>query len=274
MCGLAGVLIGDKPNREVLEKIKDVFIRNLLANEERGKEATGVAVLNSDGTFFVEKAPLRASAFVQTKAFLDFMEKKLNEDSVILLGHTRRPTKGSPDNNHNNHPIVVGNTVGIHNGTITNDDEIFLRKDRRRDRKRKRIGSVDSEAIFIIIDEIAPAQPLKGYIQEIKETSSLLVGSYTTLFFNRSLPHNMFLLKYDNPISVHYAPYLNCLFFSSRYVFLRKAFGRSVITEALPSKKGYVFDSRLLPELKKRPLLQFSLHELKKEIPTEQITGN
>jgi len=273
MCGLAGVLIGDNSNGEVLERIKGLFTMNLLANEERGKEATGVSVLNCDCAFFVKKSPTRASQFIESKSYKNFMNDMVGEEATILLGHTRRPTKGTPDNNDNNHPVVVGDTVGIHNGTITNDDEIFLSKDRRRDRKRRRIGSVDSEAIFALMDEIDPSQPLEGYVEEVRSAASLLVGSYTTMFFNRILPHNIFLLKYDNPISVHYAQDLNSLFFSSGYVFLRRAFGRSVITEALPSKRGYVFDSRLLNERKKQPLLHFALQELKKEISTEDTIG-
>jgi len=184
-------------------------------------------------------------------------------DSVIILGHTRQPTKMIPENNKNNHPIVVGNTVGIHNGTITNDGEIFLSLDRREERSRKRIGSVDSEAIFSLIDEVAPDQPLKEYTLEVKEKATLLVGSYTTLSFNRNFPQRLLLLKYDKPISVHYSPDLTSLFFSSRYVFLRKSFGKSLITEALQSKKGYIFDVNFLLDLKKTPVAQFDLEELK-----------
>ncbi len=271
MCGLAGTLIGGRPNREALEQIKDLFTRNLLANEERGREATGVAVLNRDGSCFVEKTPIKASQFVRGKPYADFMDKRISTDSVILLGHTRRPTKGNPDGNHNNHPIVVGNTVGIHNGTITNDDEVFASRDRRRDKTRRRIGSVDSEAIFALIDEIDSTQPLRKYVQRVKKAVALLVGSYTTLSFNRKSPQVLLLLKYDNPISVHYAPDLQSLFFSSRYIFLRIAFGRSVITEALASKKGYVFDARRLLELGKTPRLQFDLEQVKKgPIPVNQ----
>ena len=267
MCGLVGIVLGDGHRGAHLETIKSLFVRNLLANEERGKEATGVAVLDNEGTFSVEKSPVRASEFVKSKLFLDFMTYRVNEKTVTLLGHTRRPTKGTPKNNNNNHPIVVGDTVGIHNGTITNDDDIFLSRDRRRNRKRKRIGSVDSEAIFTLMDEVGPPESIEAYIEDVKEAASLLVGSYTTMFFNRLHPYIIFLLKYDNPISVHYARDLNSLFFSSRYVFLRKAFGRSVITEAIPSRRGYVFDSRRISELQKTPLAQFNLQELKKEIP-------
>jgi hypothetical protein len=107
----------------------------------------------------------------------------------------------------------------------------------------------------------------EAWAGDIQEGASLLVGSYTSLFFNKSLPHILFLLKYDNPISVHYSPEFNSLFFSSRYVFLRKAFGKSVITEALASRTGYVYNANLLETMQKRPFIRFDLHQLKTELP-------
>ena len=267
MCGLTGVLIGGNPRKRTLEEIREVFTASLLANEERGKEATGAAVLNSSGGVLVEKSPVRASEFVRGKAYETIMENFVEKGGTILLGHSRRPTKGSTSDNANNHPIVVGNTVGIHNGTITNDDEIFLSMDRRKDRRRKRIGSVDSEAIFALMEDVDLSEPVEYWGKQIGEAASLLVGSYTTLFFNRSFPRILFLLKYDKPISVHYSPDLNSLFFCSRYVFLRKAFGRSVVTEALPSKTGYVFDARQLITHQKTPFYNFDIHPLKTYLP-------
>ena len=267
MCGLAGVLIGDSADQTAIEKIKELFTANLAANEERGKEATGASVLLDDGSFFIEKAPIRATEFIKTRSYLDFIEKKVRPGARVILGHTRLPTKGSPNVYANNHPIRIGDIVGVHNGTITNDDQIFLDMDRRKDKNRKRIGSVDSEAIFALMDAIDPHLSFKKYVDAIQNAASLLVGTYTTLFFNRKWPHKLFLLKYNNPISVHYAPALNALFFSSRYVFLRKAFGKSVITAALPSETGYVYDSRLLEGLKKEPLRHFELKSKELVVP-------
>lgn len=255
MCGLTGVLLSEHVGSGELEQVADLFTRNLLANEERGWEATGVALLRTDGSVAVEKAPLRASDFVRTAEYEGFLQK-LGPDTAMVLGHTRRPTKGEPENRLNNHPIVAGNVVGVHNGTITNDEEIFA----RRRNIAIRGADVDSEAIFALVDSFDPAQSLEGYVWSLQEAASWLLGSYTTLLFHRTMPDHLFLLKYDNPVSAHYSPSLGGLFFSSRYMFLRQAFGRSVITEALPSKTGYVFDRRRLPELGKEPVLRFSLH--------------
>jgi len=270
MCGLTGVLVGENPREAGMKEIGELFTASLLANEERGREATGVASIDGHGAIGVKKGPQPASQFVKTESYSAFMENVENNEISVLLGHTRRPTKGSPRENDNNHPIRVGDTVGIHNGTITNDDEIFLSMEKRQSKKRKRIGSVDSEAIFALMEEVDLMEPFEKWADGIKTVASLLVGSYTTLFFNKALPHMLFLLKYDNPISVHYCPDLNALFFSSRYVFLRKAFGRSVITEALPSKTGYVYDATVLKQKQKEPAIQFGLSQLKKQYPCSE----
>lgn len=66
-------------------------------------------------------------------------------------------------------------------------------------------------------------------------------------------PTQLLVLKRRNPLCLHYEASLMALFFSSRYVFLRKAFGHSVRTEALPSRCTYLFESERLLELGKRP---------------------
>ncbi|MBU0494957.1 MAG: hypothetical protein KKB13_24195 [Chloroflexi bacterium] len=48
--------------------------------------------------------------------------------------------------------------------------------------------------------------------------------------------------------SLEYEPALQALFFSSRYLFLRQAFGHSVITEALDPGQAHLFDAELLPQ--------------------------
>ena len=65
-------------------------------------------------------------------ALLD--EVELPADTSEALVHVRDYTKGHPTLLANNHPIRHGSVVGIHNGVIANDEEIF---DRPRDRARR-----------------------------------------------------------------------------------------------------------------------------------------
>ena len=255
MCGIAGILLSKTKNHDP-EKLCDLFTANLIANEIRGKEASGALVVQNDCSWYLEKAALSATEFTQTDAYKKLLSR-VNNNTALILGHTRHPTKGSPKNNHNNHPIVRGNTIGVHNGTLSNDDEIFLKH--LKAGKKSRIGAVDSEAIFALIDELPRDISIDKQSEALSRMSNLLHGSYTTIYLHPDDPSRLYLLKYNNPMSVHYSPECQALFFSSRYIFLRKAFGRAVITEALPSQSGYIFDSNLIQKNEKKPFLSFPL---------------
>ena len=65
------------------------------------------------------------------------------------LVHVRDYTKGHPRIEANNHPIRHGAVVGIHNGIIVNDEEIFARYGFPRAEPEM---TVDSEAIFALAE--------------------------------------------------------------------------------------------------------------------------
>jgi glucosamine 6-phosphate synthetase-like amidotransferase/phosphosugar isomerase protein len=258
MCGLAGCLINPEADSEAREKIKEIFRANLLANEQRGREATGIVACQSDGSFSYEKGALPASDFVEQEKCVSFFNEKIDEKTVVLMGHTREPTKGTVYNNDNNHPIIVGETVGVHNGVVSNDDAIFVTL-MQNDQAQTRIGSVDSEAIFALLDQVDTKQSLPEYCKGLQKATNQLLGSFTTLFYNRQFPATLFCLRYENPISIHYDQELQSLFFSSRYVFLRKTFGRAVISPGMPGRTGFVFEVEKMKVRGKIPTLTFDL---------------
>ena len=65
------------------------------------------------------------------------------------LVHVRDYTKGHPTIAANNHPVRHGSVVGIHNGIIENDDELFVRHGIARHEPEM---TVDSEVIFALVD--------------------------------------------------------------------------------------------------------------------------
>ena len=71
------------------------------------------------------------------------------EEATKLLVHVRDFTKGHPSLSANNHPIRHGAVVGIHNGIITNDDELFARHEIVRAEPGM---TVDSEIIFALAE--------------------------------------------------------------------------------------------------------------------------
>lgn len=130
MCGISGFNLARDESINPRE-----FARHLLLGiEHRGRDATGAAFYENENPL-VQKADLPASEFVE------YLDMDAAVSNVIL--HTRWSTKGSPKNNQNNHPIDVNGIVGVHNGMIWNDDELFAEIG-----PEKRLAQVDSEAIF------------------------------------------------------------------------------------------------------------------------------
>ena len=144
MCGIAGFCL-NKDEHINARKVSMALLNQIVS---RGEDATGAAWVQSNketkkATIAVSKAPVAARNF---DPYLGSMPKTTRR--AIL--HTRWATKGTPENNLNNHPIVSGRVVGVHNGVLRNDDAIF-----RHVRSANRRGQVDSEAAFALLDRSA-----------------------------------------------------------------------------------------------------------------------
>jgi len=138
MCGIAGYSLAPASRVE-----RTLAAQALLAGiAERGADAVGYAHDGDDGYISVTK--LRGGA----SALLD--ELDLPETASRALLHVRDFTKGHPEIEDNNHPIRHGAVVGVHNGVISNDDELLARH--RIDRFTPAM-SVDSEVIFALMHE-------------------------------------------------------------------------------------------------------------------------
>lgn len=137
MCGIAGFSIN--PGSKIdAQRLAAALLEQII---QRGQDATGVGWTAPDGTVFYAKAPIDAFEFIEDAIH------QIDPDSKTVVLHTRYATKGSPEDNDNNHPIIRPGIVGVHNGVITNDDEIFdiLRAER--------VGVVDSEAAFALLSD-------------------------------------------------------------------------------------------------------------------------
>ncbi|MEW5867705.1 MAG: hypothetical protein AB1894_00390 [Chloroflexota bacterium] len=253
MCGIAAILLHpqERPSAD-WQAIREILTRNLIFNEERGRAASGLAVVQTDGQVSLLKTPVPASEFVESALYLDLLEE-IGPQTTLLLGHTRLPTKGDPAWNANNHPIQAGPVFGVHNGQIANDDDLFARFD------LPRSAQVDSEIIFRLIEPANPATLNGNYLETIRPRLQLLQGQFTFLACDCRRPGRLLVLKHQNPLCAHFQPAWNAIIFSSRYVFLRKAFGFSVITEALPHDQLLLYDASRLPQDYSEPLAQLPL---------------
>src|SRR5512145_3047953 len=115
MCGIAGFSLDPESPVD-----RTLAAQALLAGiAERGADAVGYAHRGTTGAARVTK--LRGGA----SALLD--ELAVPADASQALIHVRDFTKGHPDIHANNHPIRHGAVVGVHNGIVSNDDELLAR---------------------------------------------------------------------------------------------------------------------------------------------------
>jgi glucosamine 6-phosphate synthetase-like amidotransferase/phosphosugar isomerase protein len=136
MCGIAGYSLASDSTVD-----RTVAARALLAGiAERGADAVGFAY-RSDRAVTTHKQRSGASALLE-RVFVP-------ADTTQLLVHVRDYTKGHPGLAANNHPIRHGTIVGVHNGVIVNDDELF---DRDRIPRAESGMTVDSEIIFALAE--------------------------------------------------------------------------------------------------------------------------
>jgi glucosamine 6-phosphate synthetase-like amidotransferase/phosphosugar isomerase protein len=136
MCGIAGYSLRSRSGVG-----RTLATQALLAAiAERGADAVGYAYRAPGDTY--------ATVVKQRTPASELLDRVSVPDTANqLLVHVRDYTKGHPSIAANNHPVRHGPVVGIHNGIITNDDELLAPHSCARAEPRM---TVDSEAIFAL----------------------------------------------------------------------------------------------------------------------------
>lgn len=141
MCGIAGYSL----TRKDAQRIDRVRLTSamLSAIESRGRDASGMAWWNTaqPGKIRVRKTNVSASRYIKSGR----VKAEMGEGVNTAILHTRWATQGSPSVNGNNHPIMRPPVVLVHNGHVSNDDDLFTRLGVERQ------AEVDSEAIAALL---------------------------------------------------------------------------------------------------------------------------
>ena len=154
MCGIFGVIANSKSAISVSELIT-LAERLLVSSEIRGREASGI-LFAVNGHAIVIKAAVAAKQLLSTLAYKEGCEQfiratglkssaKISQPTVIL-GHARMATSGDIETYEDNQPIVTDRTIGVHNGIVVNNEEIW-----RQNPSLIRHKEVDSEIIFELL---------------------------------------------------------------------------------------------------------------------------
>ena len=172
MCGIAGYSLSPESSVN-----RTLSAQALLAGiAERGADAVGYAHRGAGCAVTIHKRRSGASALLD--------EVDVPRDATQALVHVRDYTKGHPRIEANNHPIRHGAVVGIHNGIIVNDEEIFARYGFGRAHPEM---TVDSEAIFALAEHADGDGAVLEELHGAMATAWLDERAASTLFLARGV---------------------------------------------------------------------------------------
>lgn len=233
MCGLTGLIFGKKKrSKEEYEFLMDIFTTAFLFSEERGHHASGITRMSIDGKYKLYKLPVSPSRMIDVSTYNDIIDH-VDDDTTILMGHSRWKTVGSEFKNYNNQPILAGSILGTHNGTISNYNSLFQIY------QFKRFAEVDSEILFRMADAslqdgIIHTGNLNNYLSKCR-------GSLSFVFVSKTDPGSVYLYHGDKPLFLYYNPALQVLFYSSskKYIEDSLADSRGWVSITFPENKMY-----------------------------------
>lgn len=182
MCGIFGVL--SRTNAGLGRPLTERVIRELFTlSETRGKESSGIAIRSAmDRTIHVTKDDVPATELIRSKVYADFLDKALgkgaagNGQQLAVIAHSRLVTNGSQENNFNNQPCIKDGIVMVHNGIVTNVDELWAKYAGRIERKYE----VDTEVLaalfrMLLSEGLGPVEAIRRVFTEMEGAASLAI---------------------------------------------------------------------------------------------------
>ena len=234
MCGIYGIAKSPTPYTSRQFKVVRKVLRDIAVDSEtRGSHSSGIARVGANTRIY--KSLLPSSKFVDTKEYNQSVKSLKDNDSYILLGHTRFATEGAIVKS-NAHPFRVGDVVGAHNGCVYNIEEMQGKLDKQ--------CPVDSQLIFKAIND-------KDNIQEaIKDFDSDFA-----LSFVKNNPMVLHLCRETNrPLYIAYIPEYKTMFYASESAFIEDALFdagiKNVDVYSLNKNTLYSFDVSKFDDIK------------------------
>lgn len=178
MCGVFGYASfnGKGPNIQRLQDIASVTMR-------RGPHAFGFAWVDGKG---------RLKMFKKTGRIVDHLGLlEMAHDAQFLIGHCRYATHGAPENNLNNHPHPADGGWIVHNGVISDHEEIA------QENGLHPVTSCDSEVLGLLIED-----GQGGLRRRCVEAVQYASGSPLVMMGLWSRPGRMIVLRSGNPLAM------------------------------------------------------------------------
>lgn len=152
MCGIFGIIA--KENKYSRNELVTILEDIAKLSQVRGKDSSGLAVrFEAKKQIDVLKGPVSIDKLLKTDEYSSLKNSILTERKTestnnvfAALGHARLVTNGSQLEDVNNQPVVKDGIVGIHNGIIVNENELWEKHS-----NLKREYEIDTEILFALI---------------------------------------------------------------------------------------------------------------------------
>ncbi len=139
------------------QKSKLAIDKLFLLSESRGKEAAGIAYLNPE-SIYVAKYAETASQVIKKNIYKEIFDRNIPSKSiyesikkdlpVCVMGHSRSVTNEQQQYYDNNQPAISSGIVAVHNGIITNSDDLWLKNS-----YLKKSTQLDTEIFLALLRE-------------------------------------------------------------------------------------------------------------------------
>jgi len=180
MCGIAGIYLRDLRMEVDLDSMLDTMLDEI---QHRGGDATGFVALGESGVTEWHRAACDVPDFVKYR-------RPVPKGTWTILAHTRYATQGLPAFIENNHPIKRGPFYVVHNGHVSNDQQLFKLAE------RSPYGQVDSEAIPARLASLGKLTDAEIVMEEIE-------GAAAIAAVDESKPGELLLAKgHSSPLYV------------------------------------------------------------------------
>jgi glucosamine--fructose-6-phosphate aminotransferase (isomerizing) len=156
MCGIFGLIAhrGSEYDPSFIRKALTTLAR---LSESRGKDSSGLVFRNeSEKELQILKGAVPLSYLFkrrEVKHQLDSLvhsnsrgPKTAPQSTFAVMGHSRLVTNGSQLRDENNQPVVKDGIIGIHNGIIVNENEIWSAHP-----EMKRAYEIDTEVMLALV---------------------------------------------------------------------------------------------------------------------------
>ena len=179
MCGIFAML--SRPLDAV-----EVTLSHLKKLEYRGYDSAGIGVFQ-DKEFIISK---------NVGATDQLLIQHLPKNSNVAISHVRWATHGGV-NKENAHPHRSENACIVHNGIIENHYDLI------QSHHLKPVSDTDSEVIVLLYEKLRAS--CESALDALKQTVSLLQGSWAIILLDRSLPETLLIAVNKSPLVLGYS---------------------------------------------------------------------